>query len=158
MSSRYFRAGVGTVIHNKRNEVAFFRRAKHPVGIWQFQQGGIDEDETTQQTLWRELHEEVGLSESDIAQVDEFPDWLSYQDLDATTDHTIIRLGQTHRWFFLRLKDDISIDLSRATDAEFDDWSWVSFEEAIQRTGEHKQHVYQTLYSYFKKHIAQKLS
>ena len=42
IDTRFFRAGVGTVIYNSKGQVAWFERAQNPVGVWQFQQGGID--------------------------------------------------------------------------------------------------------------------
>jgi putative (di)nucleoside polyphosphate hydrolase len=153
MSTRYFRAGIGTVIYNTSNEVAFFRRAMNPVGIWQFQQGGIDHNETPDTALWRELMEEVGLRKEDVTLTYTAPDWISYEDLLASTDATVVRLGQTHQWYFLKLNDDVFIDLTRATDKEFDEWKWVTFEEAIEATAPHKQHVYQELHAYFESEI-----
>ena len=69
ITNRYFRAGVGTVIYREDGQLAWFKRAKYPIGIWQFQQGGIDLGETIETTLWRELREEVGLTAEDIAQI-----------------------------------------------------------------------------------------
>ena len=43
---------------------------------WQFPQGGIDEDETPREALFRELREEIGTS--DIEVIAEYPNWLSY--------------------------------------------------------------------------------
>lgn len=149
MSTRYFRAGIGTVIYNSENQVAFFRRSQNPVGIWQFQQGGIDHNETPDMALWRELIEEVGLGDKDVTLTYTAPDWISYEDLLASADASIVRLGQTHQWYFLKLHDDSIIDLAKATDDEFDEWKWVTFEEAIEATTPHKQHVYQELHAYF---------
>ena len=153
MSTRYFRAGIGTVIFNEKFEVAFFEREKFPEGIWQFQQGGIDLGETPDETLWRELMEEVGLSKEEVELVYEIPHWISYEDLNASTDVTVQRLGQTHKWFFLKLKSETTIDLEKSTDKEFRNWRFVTFEEAIEATALHKKHVYQTLYEYFKTEV-----
>jgi len=78
MGTRFFRSGVGTVIFNSKNEVALFQRTHYPVGIWQFQQGGIDLDETFEDTLWRELKEEAGLTKDDFDFVAEMPNWTLY--------------------------------------------------------------------------------
>ena len=79
MATKKFRAGVATVIFNDNHEVALFKRAKPPVGFWEFQQGGIDEKEDTLDTLWRELKEEVGLTENELELVAEYPEWLAYE-------------------------------------------------------------------------------
>jgi putative (di)nucleoside polyphosphate hydrolase len=149
MTTRYFRAGVGTVVYNDARQVAFFERTQHPVGIWQFQQGGIDHGEEPATTLWRELKEEIGLSQTDIETVTEVPGWHPYQDLLASTDPSIPRIGQVHRWFFLKLKTDASIDLKNATDDEFGNWRWTTFAEAIEQTSDHKKPVYEILQNFF---------
>lgn len=153
MSTRYFRAGIGTVIYNDANQVAFFKRSKYPIGIWQFQQGGIDHGESHEVALWRELMEEVGLIPSDIETVYELPFLISYRDLNAITDHSVARIGQTNQWFFLKLKPGAEINLSKATDDEFNNWRFVTFEEAIEETSPHKQHVYKTLHAHFTEYI-----
>lgn len=153
MATRFFRAGVGTVIYKQNGDVALFERATPPIGYWQFQQGGIDLGETPEETLWRELKEEVGLDKSAVEHVTEYPTWLSYEDTAATTDADVPRLGQIHRWYFLRLSEDATIDLATAHDDEFSAWKWSTFSEAIARTIDYKASVYETLERYFKEHI-----
>lgn len=150
MHTRHFRAGIGTIIYNKDNEVAYFERATAPVGVWEFQQGGIDLGEAPITTLWRELKEEVGLDQTDIEVVTEYPFWTVYQNIDSEADPTIERLGQAHRWFFLKLKPGVTIDLSRATDVEVSDFCWLPLSEALARTEPYKLHVYQELAEFFK--------
>ena len=56
-----FRPNVGIMLANDRGQLLWARR----VGgrdAWQFPQGGIDTGESPEQALYRELHEEVGLS------------------------------------------------------------------------------------------------
>lgn len=150
MPTRYFRAGVGTVIYNQSNEVAFFKRFKNPIGIWQFQQGGIDLGESPEETLWRELKEEAGLEAKHILNITTVPGWINYQDLNSFDDHSVPRLGQIHRWFFLELDPSYAIDLTTATDDEFSDFKWTNFEDVIKSTSSHKKHVYEQLFGYFK--------
>jgi len=156
IDTRFFRAGVGTVIYNSKGEVAFFKRSQHPVGVWQFQQGGIDLGEDTKTTLWRELTEEIGLVETDFAGVIEYPHWTVYQDKTSRTDPAKSRLGQAHRWYFLKLKDEVTIDLNKATEDEASEYKWVTFAQAIVETEELKQHVYQALETYFTEEIVTK--
>ncbi len=152
MNNHYFRAGVGAVIYNDAREVAWFRRAAHPVGVWQFQQGGIDAGEQPEETLWRELSEEVGLTQESIEQIDVYPTWTLYEFSPEMIEVSSRPecLGQAHRWWFLRIAAGSEIDLSHATEDEFDDWRWVSFEDAIRETNELKRHVYEELFEYFR--------
>jgi putative (di)nucleoside polyphosphate hydrolase len=154
INTRFFRAGVGTVIYNEQHQVAIFKRAKYPVGVWQFQQGGIDLGEETETTLWRELHEEIGLTKDDIAEITEMPEWTVYPTADALAEASKSRIGQAHKWYFLKLRPNTTIDLSLATDQEASDYKFVSFAEAIAETEPLKQPVYHTLKRYFEKYIA----
>lgn len=148
-SNRYFRAGVGTVIYRSDGQVAWFLRAKYPVGVWQFQQGGIDLGEDIETTLWRELAEETGLTQADFTNITPLPEWTVYQDTTSITDHNKSRLGQAHCWFFLQLSLTVTIDLTKATDAEFSCVNWIDFPTAIAATDLTKQGVYQRLFAFF---------
>jgi 8-oxo-dGTP pyrophosphatase MutT (NUDIX family) len=46
---------------------------------WQFPQGGIDQGETPEQAMFRELHEEVGLKPKHVRVVARTRDWLRYE-------------------------------------------------------------------------------
>lgn len=85
MATRYFRAGVGTVIYNDAGQIAIFKRVQPPVGIWELQQGGIDSGEVPEETLWRELHEEVGIIKDDIEHITSVPGWTIYQRAEGIT-------------------------------------------------------------------------
>lgn len=59
-----YRPNVGIVICNSHGQVFWARRyGQHS---WQFPQGGIDEGETPEQAMYRELYEEVGLTKKDV--------------------------------------------------------------------------------------------
>ncbi len=153
MATRFFRAGVGTVIYNDTGEVLIFKRAQPPINVWQFQQGGIDSGEKPEVTLWRELKEEVGLEKIDITCVDEVPGWHAYQDLNSHTDQVSERIGQAHRWFFLKLKTNTVIDLTKAQDREFSEWRFTSFKNAVALTSDHKKFIYEMLEKHFTDYI-----
>lgn len=155
---RHFRAGVGTVIYNAHGEVVLWRRSASPVGTWQFQQGGIDSAEQPEDTLWRELKEETGLEQSDFINVTEYPEWTLQVYPQEVIDHpnqpNPDRFGQAHRWWFLELAPVTTIDLAHATDHEFDDFRWTSWDEALTIPPPYKTHVYRALHQYFLQHIA----
>ncbi len=153
MEQRYFRAGVGTVIYNDRDEIAFFRRSKYPIGVWQFQQGGIDVGETVEIALWRELQEEVGLGKAHFESIVAYPMWLAYADPNAVANVHKDRMGQTHQWFFLKLNKGMKIDITRASDREFDAVKWISFAQAIADTDNFKKPVYEALYDYYQAYV-----
>lgn len=151
MNERYFRAGAGTVIYNQEGHVAWFQRTHYPE-VWQFQQGGIDADEAPEAAMWRELHEETGLTQADTARATEYPRWTIYEYTTDIITNTGFpdRLGQVHRWWFLGLKPEVTIDLTKASDKEFSDWRWTTFDAAIAETNDLKRHVYEELHEFFK--------
>ena len=65
MSDQYRRC-VGMMILNTNNEILVGRRLDHPSGYWQMPQGGIDEAENTDETVWREMMEEIGNNNAEI--------------------------------------------------------------------------------------------
>lgn len=157
MKNKFFRAGVGTVIYTNNNEVLWFKRAHFPADIWQFQQGGIDSGEIVETTLWRELHEEVGLTKDTIEQVTEYHRWTvhaySKEILENSENPRPDQLGQVHRWFFLRLKEGLEIDLKNATENEFSAWEWTDFDTVVSRTSEHKRPVYEELRDFYNQNL-----
>ncbi len=146
----HFRAGVGCVIYNQEKEVAIFSRSDNP-NIWQFQQGGMDEGETVEQTLWRELFEETALTRADFLTITPYTNWTVYE-YPAEMKHSN-RLGQAHAWFFLELAPGTIIDLQKAQDKEFLEVAFVPFSEFVETPHTFKAHVYQELYAYFIKHF-----
>ncbi len=152
--NQYFRAGAGSVIYNDAGLIALFARSDN-ANVWQLPQGGMDADETCEQTLWRELFEETALTINDIERVTKFPEWLYYN----YTDELRTRLtnpnciGQIHQWYFLKLKPEVVIDLAKATDKEFTAVKWETFEHLLSLPETLKRQVYITLSQYFREQI-----
>ena len=55
-----YRANVAAIIINPEGNLLICERATVP-GAWQFPQGGVDHGESSEQALFREVSEEVGL-------------------------------------------------------------------------------------------------
>jgi len=71
-----FRPNVGIMLANARHELLWARRIGQ--NAWQFPQGGIDHGESPEQALFRELHEEVGLTAEDVQVLGCTRGWLRY--------------------------------------------------------------------------------
>ncbi|MXX30507.1 MAG: RNA pyrophosphohydrolase [Gammaproteobacteria bacterium] len=139
-----FRPNVGIVVANGREQVLFARRVGG-FDAWQFPQGGIQESETPEDALYRELDEEVGLDAACVEIVAETQDWLRYelppQLRRSNSDPGFI--GQKQKWFLLRmLADDSRVDVHRFDEPEFDHWQWVSYWYPVSKVIAFKRDVY----------------
>ncbi len=149
--NQYFRAGVGAVLYNEANQIFIFNRSDI-AGLWQFPQGGLDTDEDPISALWRELEEETGLTETSIDLVTPYPTWLYYE-YQTELRHTLRDpncLGQIHRWYFLKIKPGVTVDLNLASHKEFSDFKLATFTDLLKQEDTLKQAVFKTLSEYFK--------
>jgi putative (di)nucleoside polyphosphate hydrolase len=65
MSEFEYRLNVAAILRNARGEILVCERLNE-LGAWQFPQGGVDEGESLEQALARELREEIGVAPEDI--------------------------------------------------------------------------------------------
>ena len=139
-----FRPNVGIILLNQKNQVFWGKRMR--THSWQFPQGGIKHGETPEQAMFRELHEEVGLTPEHVRILARTRDWLRYE----VPEHFIRRdarghyKGQKQIWFLLQLIGrDCDMNL-RATDhPEFDAWRWNEYWVPLDVVIEFKRDVYQ---------------
>lgn len=138
-----FRANVGIVICNNKGQVFWARRfGQHS---WQYPQGGIDQGESAEQAMFRELNEEVGLLPEHVEVLGVTKHWLRYRLPKRLIRHdsSPICIGQKQKWFLLRLKSDESaVDFTKTSHPEFDDWRWVSFWYPVRQVVAFKREVY----------------
>jgi putative (di)nucleoside polyphosphate hydrolase len=145
-----FRANVGIVICNTKGQVFWARRyGQHS---WQFPQGGIDPGETAEQTMYRELHEEVGLKPNDVEILHVTKNWLRYRlpKRLVRQGNEPVCIGQKQKWFLLKLKcKDSDVHLLETEHPEFDDWRWVSYWYPIRNVVSFKRDVYRRVMKEF---------
>lgn len=139
-----YRPNVGIILLNQRNQVFWGKRLR--THSWQFPQGGIKHGETPEQAMYRELHEEVGLTMDHVRILARTRDWLRYE----VPDRFIRRearghyRGQKQIWFLLQLIGRDSDMNLRATDhPEFDAWRWNEYWIPLDVVIEFKRDVYQ---------------
>lgn len=148
-----YRPCVGVMLINAEKQVFVARRIDSKLDAWQMPQGGIDEGETPEKAVKRELKEEIGTDHVQLLHsVDE---WLSY-DIPV---HLIPKLwggkyrGQTQKWFlarYLGADHDINIETE---DPEFSDWRWEVPNRLPEIIVPFKRGLYQQVIASFMPHI-----
>jgi putative (di)nucleoside polyphosphate hydrolase len=139
-----FRANVGIVVANDNGQVLWARR----VGgrdAWQFPQGGINQGETPEQALYRELEEEVGLTAGAVEVLGVTRGWLRYRLPKAFVrkGQNPVCIGQKQKWFLLRmLADDTDVRFDQNEKPEVDHWQWVSYWDPLDQVIAFKREVY----------------
>lgn len=114
---------------------------------WQFPQGGIDKGESPQTALLRELKEEIGTNDVEI--VGEYPKWLSYDFPKNAANKMKPFVGQTQRYFLVRLKDDSRVNI-HTINPEFIDYKFISCAQVLGFVSSFKKQIYTEVLNYFK--------
>ena len=123
-----FRPNVGIILTNDHGQVLWARRVNQDAS--QFPQGGINPNESTEEALFRELHEEIGLQEQDV-------------DILVRTHSQPLCIGQKQKWFLLRLRsNDEQVRVDLTDKPEFDSWRWVSYWYPLGQVVAFKRDVY----------------
>ncbi len=138
-----FRHGVGIILVNSRRQLLLAKRVGKDA--WQFPQGGMMEGETPEQSMYRELKEEIGLQPEDVRVLAMTKRWLRYKLPKRLIRHHSqpLCIGQKQKWFLLRLvSDDTKIDLSLTESPEFDSWAWVTYWYPLSQVVSFKRRVY----------------
>ena len=137
-----FRTNVGIVLMQR--EEVFLGQRTGGRG-WQFPQGGVRVGEKLEDALYRELHEEIGLTTEAVELIGQTSDWLRYRlpRRYVRRHQQPLCIGQKQRWFLLRLtRSDAQFDFSRTTEPEFDAGRWVPFWEPVKEVIYFKRPVY----------------
>lgn len=138
-----FRANVGIVLTNRDGEVFWARRVGQPG--WQFPQGGIHENESADDAMFRELREEVGLDREHVEVLGRTRRWLRYRlpSQYLRRDSLPLCIGQKQRWYLLRFlgsESDFRFDVGETP--EFDRWCWVDYWTPAEEVIFFKRKVY----------------
>ena len=138
-----FRANVGIVLMGDEGKL-FLGRRRGGKG-WQFPQGGMRHGESAEESLFRELREEVGLEPRDVRLLGQTEHWLRYRlpQRFVRREQEPLCVGQKQRWFLLQLasgEEGIRFDLT--DQPEFDRWRWVDYWQPVKEVIYFKRPVY----------------
>lgn len=145
-----YRPNVGIVICNQKGQVFWAKRYNQ--NSWQFPQGGINPRETPEQAMYRELFEEVGLTQNDVKIIYSSKQWLRYKLPKRLIrfDSRPVCIGQKQRWFLLQLTSpENKINVTTSSSPEFDGWRWVSFWYPVRQVVSFKRDVYRKVMKEF---------
>lgn len=138
-----FRLNVGIILAHPTGSVLWARRRGE--NAWQFPQGGVQSGEQPEDTLFRELYEELGIAKEKVMVLAKTEGWLRYR-----FPKSFIRqrgkktcFGQKQRWYLLALIDPITepkLDVTK--NPEFDAYQWVSYWYPLGQIIPFKRDVY----------------
>lgn len=140
-----YRLNVGIILVNNNNKLFLGRRVGR-LEIWQFPQGGLQDYETVEEAMFRELKEEVGLVAEDVKILGWTRRWLYYQLPRATrrSKEQKLCVGQKQKWYLLELiKDDSVIRFDHTDHPEFETWNWVDYWYPLEKVVDFKRQVYE---------------
>jgi putative (di)nucleoside polyphosphate hydrolase len=143
IDSQGYRANVGIILCNRGARLLWCKRIGQ--NAWQFPQGGMQQHESPQQALFRELREETGLWPEHVQVMGQTEGWLRYR-----LPRYLIRrhsvpccIGQKQKWFMLRLVgDEECVNLRCCNNPEFDVWRWVDYWRPMREVVFFKRRVY----------------
>ena len=149
--AKTYRPNVAAIVldstYPKAKEV-FLGKRNDMDNVWQFPQGGIDEGESEEVALLRELKEEIGTSDVEI--IASYPEWITYDFPSRSSKKMYPFDGQTQKYFLVKLKENAVINLETKI-PEFDKYKFVSLDNSIKLTSYFKSKVYKKVIEYFKK-------
>jgi len=143
IDSEGFRLNVGIILSNDDGQVFWAKRIGQDA--WQFPQGGIDQEESVEEAMYRELREETGLEPQHVKVLGCTEDWLKYRlpKRYVRKNQTPTCIGQKQIWYMLRMvADEQAFDLGCCDKPEFDHWQWVDYWEPSKKVIFFKRKVY----------------
>ena len=138
-----FRANVGIVLMHADGRLFIGRRAGGRG--WQFPQGGMRPGEQPEESVFRELGEEIGLHPEDVSIVARTDGWLRYRlpQRYVRRDCRPLCIGQKQRWFLLKLVgDETRLRFDSTSQPEFDRWRWADYWTPVREVVYFKRRVY----------------
>lgn len=125
-----YRLNVAALMLNENGSLLICERTTIP-GAWQFPQGGVDDGEETEEALFREVREEIGLEKQhyEILQRKEGYRYLYPPDVRAKKIKKHGNHGQEQTYFLCKLRPEAPMVNVRQSPQEFSAYRWIEPEE-----------------------------
>jgi putative (di)nucleoside polyphosphate hydrolase len=108
---------------------------------WQFPQGGLEEGETYEQALFREVSEELGNQQFKILQTSQT--LVQYDFPEGMKGTLALKYrGQQHQWFLCQCEHGSKPNLECASEDDFEDVAWVYPRQALEKIVQWKRPAY----------------
>lgn len=152
-----YRPCVGVMLINADGQAFVGKRIDNREGDWwQMPQGGIDDGEDLQEAALRELWEETGVTERNVAFLGRTREELLYdlpEELMGKLWGGKYR-GQRQYWFLCRFEGrDGDVDLNAHKPPEFCEWKWVRPELLPELIVPFKKRIYRAVLEEFRELI-----
>ena len=145
-----YRHSIGFMMIDSRKRVFLGKRCWPKDSPYRFQmpQGGIEEGETPEQALFREMREEIGLTPDKVDILAESKEWLTYElpkHMRTTID------GNKQKWFLLYFKGNSKdFIFTNEKHPEFCGARWVQPKKVPYLVIPFKRKVYRQVLNEFK--------
>jgi len=158
--NRPYRPNVGIMLlNNDQSKIWVGSRIDYPntptQEYWQMPQGGVNEGEYIEMAMWRELQEEIGVSQTQAEIINYHKNWIKY-DLPNDLSHNLWNgefKGQKQKWFLLKLIAEDSVINIKTENPEFNDWKWTDVNSLLKNIVPFKKEVYQQIINDFSKYL-----
>lgn len=140
-----FRRAVGAIVLDKNNNIICFQRSDFPES-WQEPEGGIDNNETPVEALYRELYEEINLDKNDFEIIKETKKFIPYLFVDG---QKFGYDGQEKKFFLIKLNKDKNFKFDNTKEIEFSAHKIVTAEELLDKVPEFKRNMYREVLKEF---------
>ena len=131
MAHEEYRKGIIAIIINNSNEFLLVQLRGKGKGDWNFPGGGVENDETFEECLWREMREEIGLGKKQLHLVGRSRTNRIYKYNPKLLKEKMKQgspyIGQEKAQYVLRLTENVNqLTISRD---EFIGFKWVGFSD-----------------------------